>query len=163
MPSTMASKAAGRRRTLRNPGGATSTASTGDVDPRSEPSRTSFAARSVAISSGALRYGRASFIARLDARSPCSGLAGCSTSTVGRSSVSIGGRAPSSMARDQARSTASRTWLRSGAGITVEGPPMEGWDQGAAHRTGAGHGSSVPGYRGTGSVLACNGSGPAGR
>ncbi len=69
MPSTTASSAAGLSRTFRKPGGATSTASTGE-DGSPVASRTSFAANSVAISIGALRYGRASFIARFVARSP---------------------------------------------------------------------------------------------
>ena len=100
------------------PGGATSTASIGESEPSPPASRTSLAARSVASSRGERRYGRASFIARFVAKSPCAALAGRSTSIVGRAASSgRGGSAPDSIAAAHARSTAARTWLRSVAGI----------------------------------------------
>ena len=86
-----------------NPGGATSAASMTDGRPSGPGSRTSLAARSVAISSGARRYGRASFMARFVARSPWSGSAGRSTSTAGRWSAASSGRAPLRTASSQAR------------------------------------------------------------
>ena len=64
------------RRRFRNPGGATSAEAIG-VEPGSSATRPTTAALSAsAIASGAIRYGRASFIARLLAKSPCSASAG---------------------------------------------------------------------------------------
>jgi hypothetical protein len=132
IPSTILSRAVGRSRTFRKPGGATSAASTGELDPGADPSRTSFAARRVATSSGARLYGRASFMARLVEKSPCSGLAGRSTSMTGRFSSSSAERAPSSMARAHARSMACRTWVRNGGGITRAIVPA--WSVGRGYR-----------------------------
>ena len=103
------------RRRFRNPGGATSAEAIG-VDAGSSAARPATAVLSAsAIASGAIRYGRASFIARLLAKSPWPGSAGCSTSTAGRvASSGSGGSDPSAMARSHARPTASRTWVRTG-------------------------------------------------
>ena len=81
MPATSSSRAPSARRMLRKPGGATST----DASrlPAVPASVASSAAIASAIRGGAIRYGRASFMGRLVARSPCSGLAGRSISTGG--------------------------------------------------------------------------------
>ena len=121
-PATSSSRAPSARRMLRKPGGATSTDAIGEpAVPASAPvvasiSAASSAAIASAIRRGAIRYGRASFMARLVARSPCSGLAGRSISTGGSSAPSGGaaGRAPDATARAQARSTARRARARFG-------------------------------------------------
>ena len=137
MPSIVAARASGRKRMFMKPGGATSTASIGESESARLPSRTSFAASSVASSRGERRYGRASFIARFVARSPWSGLAGCSTSIAGRAASSgSGGRAPDSMASVHARSMAARTWLRRGDGIKVSTSSCE-VSSAVSNRTGA--------------------------
>src|SRR5688572_19792208 len=76
-------------------------------------------------------------MARLLARSPCSGLAGRSTSIDGRgASTGRESKAPDSMAAAQARSNAARTWLRSGAGIKGRVLRLAGWVS-RPNRTGA--------------------------
>ena len=98
------------RRRFRNPGGATSTEAIGESR-RVGRRRGDSPARRRAIASGAIRYGRASFIARLLAKSPWSGSAGRSTSTAGASASGAGpaGRRshrPIPGARDRARTSA---------------------------------------------------------
>ena len=106
---TVASSASSRSRRLRKPGAATSAAAIG-LAGSSAASAVSSAASAAAMASGAIRYGRASLIARLLAKSPCTGSAGRSTSTAGRSaSAGIAGSAPLATVRSQARSTAART------------------------------------------------------
>ena len=81
-----ASYAASATRMLRNPGRATSTPAM-SPGPAAAPLR-SASARTSAIASGGRRSGRASFIARLVARSPNAGFAGRSTSMAGVSASS---------------------------------------------------------------------------
>ena len=89
-PATSSSRAPSARRMLRKPGGATSTDAIGE--PGALASVASSAAIASAIRRGAIRYGRASFIARPVARSPCSACAGRSISTGGSSAPVEGGR-----------------------------------------------------------------------
>ncbi len=112
MPATIRSSAASARRRFRNPGGAA-------VAPAMVAAGSPAAARSidvasaVAIASGACRYGRASFMARLVARSPCSGFAGRSTSiATGAPSAGSAGNEPSAMAASQARPISTRARAR---------------------------------------------------
>ena len=65
------SRAPSRSRRLRKPGGATSAAAIGVPAGSRSASATTSAASAAPIASGAIRYGRASFIARLLAKSPC--------------------------------------------------------------------------------------------
>ena len=72
-----------------------------------------------------MRYGRASFIARLLAKSPWAGIGGAFDLDRGsRRRPGKSGSAPEAMARSQARATAARTELRigvGGGGCGVEG------------------------------------------
>ena len=107
------SSAVSRSRRLRKPGGATSTDATGVATDGSVASALSSVARAVAIANGAILYGRASFIARLVARSPWIGSAGRSTSTVGRTASSgQAGSAPAATARSHARPAAAHRFKR---------------------------------------------------
>ena len=160
---TRSSSAASASRRLRKPGSATSTLpmtespateppggrGAGDGRARSDAFRTdappadapvaapaaSSAASASAIVRGGMRQGRASLIARLLARSPCSGLAGRSTSTSGLSAAASAGSAPLASARAHASSIAARTrdrsegtaGLGSGAGAWLMAPPSWAW------------------------------------
>ena len=104
-------------RRLMKPGAATSADAIGLSPAPSALRGRSPSASTRAISSGDRRYGRASLIARFDAKSPCSGLAGRSMSTAGRSSsATAAASAPAAIARSQARSTAARACVRIGGG-----------------------------------------------
>ena len=138
MPSTIAARASGRSRRFTNPGGATSAASIGES--WSPASRTSLAASTVAISSGAFLYGLASFIARFDARSPCSGFRG-SIDVDGRSGRVIGQRREragldrrSPRALDRLADLAAQWCGDQGSVEPPRGAPGVG---AVAHRTGA--------------------------
>ena len=141
---------------LRNPGAAASARATGVVVGVSAASFASSAASAEAIAIGAIRYGRASLIARLLAKSPCSGSAGRSTSTLGRSSSASPGSAPASIARDQARSIASRTRRRNVGVDTVDGLQGFGQERWSAMVDGRVLGHSYQASR-TGLVRWCNG------
>ena len=84
---------------------------------RSDPRRErELGGQRLAICSGARRRGRASFIARFVAKSPCSGFAGRSISMAGAAAGSSrAGKVPASTVRSHARATASRTCVRIGA------------------------------------------------
>ena len=119
---TVASSASSRRRRLRNPGGATSALAIGVEVGSAAASLVTSAANACAMASGAMRYGRASFIARLLAKSPCAEPAGRSISTGGRvASAGKSGSAPEATARSQARATAARAWVRMGGEATDSG------------------------------------------
>ena len=120
IPAIVDSSAPSPRRMFRKPGAATSAEATG-VEPSSlADSAVKASARAPAIAAGAMRYGRASFIARVLAKSPWAGSAGRSTSTAGRTDPSGQvGRVPASTARSQARSTAARTCVRIGPAAMV--------------------------------------------
>ena len=86
------------------------------------------------MSSGDRRIGRASFMARLVAKSPKVALAGRSTSTAGAvAGSSSAGNRPAATASTQARSTAARTRARMAAGAAtgsagmVTGDLLAGW------------------------------------
>ena len=91
-----------------NPGAATWTSSSIPAAVTSTPPEAdssvaeSCAASASAIRRGGMRIGRASFIARLVARSPCDGSAGRSTSIRGRDAASTAGTVPARSARSQA-------------------------------------------------------------
>jgi hypothetical protein len=109
--SIVSSRTRSDRRMLMKPGGAT----TADAIalPGSDDAADSASAIAWAMASGGRRSGRASFIARFVATSPCSGLAGRSTSTAGTAwSAGMSGRSPAARARDHASSIASRTRSR---------------------------------------------------
>src|SRR5436190_1899776 len=115
---TADSRASSRSRTFRNPGAATSAEATGDVDPAFVDSLSSSAAIADAIVSGAIRYGLASRIAMLLAKSPWTGSAGRSIATSGRVAPSgHTGSAPEATARSQARPTTVLTTVRIGGGV----------------------------------------------
>ena len=88
----------------------------------SAASSVSSAASACAMASGAIRYGRASFIARLLAKSPCAGSAGRSISTGGRATSAghVGQRArrdrPIPRARDGRPHLAADRGRRDGSG-----------------------------------------------
>jgi hypothetical protein len=125
------SSAVSRSLMLRKPGGATSADATGVAADGSVASAVSSVARAVAIANGAIRYGRASFIARLVARSPWTGSAGRSTSTAGRTASSGHvGSAPAATARSHARPTAAPACARIGSKAVggvwpVKGPSFQ--------------------------------------
>ena len=103
MPAIVASSAPSSRRMFRKPGAATSAEATGVEAASAVASATSSAASASAIAVGAIRYGRASRIARLLAKSPWTGSAGRSTSTAGRTAPSgQAGNAPPATARSHA-------------------------------------------------------------
>ena len=101
---------------MTNPGRATSAEATSPAP--ASPRRDSASAS--AMSSGDRRIGRASFMARLVAKSPKVTLAGRSTSMAGADvgSSSAGSR-PAATASAQARSTAARTRARMAAGAAT--------------------------------------------
>ena len=106
-----------------NPGAATPTEAIGESR-TSRPASIS-AARTEAISRGALRYGRASFIARFVEKSPYSGRAGRSISIATGCSPGSAGNVPLAIARAHAWSIVARTRVLMGVGPVS--PADLGW------------------------------------
>ena len=125
-PAIVCSRARSVTRRLTKPGGAASAAAIGLSPAPTSASRPISSASTWAISSGARRYGRASRIARFEAKSPCSGFAGRSMSTAGRSSGGSGGSVPAAIARSHARSTAALARVRIGGGWVSAGAFVTG-------------------------------------
>jgi hypothetical protein len=108
--STVSSRTASDRWRLMNPGGAAAADAIGE--PGSADAADSRSTIASAIASGGRRNGRASFIARLVARSPCSAFAGRSMSTPKAAPSGIAGSSPAATAAVHAASMASRTRAR---------------------------------------------------
>ena len=112
-----------------NPGGAISTVSTpsGSV---------MWLASTSAMRSGAVRASGASCMAALEAKSPCSGRAGCSMRTAG-GAASPSARSPAAVAAERAAATAVRSCSRRvGMGPAVY--PTRGPDHGLLSEFGGG-------------------------
>ncbi len=115
-PATAAASARSDSRTLRKPGGATSTEAIGELG--SVAVVVTWAAMALAISIGARRYGLASFMARLLEKSPKLGsdgrsimmASGAAAGAAGSVAAPAGAR--SAWARCHAAAMASRTWDR---------------------------------------------------
>src|SRR5664280_2761248 len=123
MPCAMAARAWSDSRTLRNPGGATSTAAMGEAG--SVAVVATCAAIALAISIGARRYGLASFKAMLLAKSPRVASAGCSIVTA-ESTGTVGAPPAEAGSRPHGSEPKAVTWngrpasRRPGCGVELE-------------------------------------------